>query len=275
MSNDDKDFETFLEGKHSLNQAYREASQEAGPDAPPKLRRSILAQADQHSTSKFHRWWMNTVNHLRQRPALVSALLLLVIAVPIIPQLIQEPAAPSATQASDDAFLKLESHIARDAAPANSESPAASLEEASPEPRKKAAPSKQALLADAKEQLTPHDWTDYTRLSGAQIKQAFSNVQDAVSTPGSEGFRVTNYWYSDGRYTSQWQSGYGSGTVSGRWFVEGDERCVQIETAKNNQTLKPQCGPIYQKDEYYYTSNPSGALLGIHSLSPLSGETQD
>lgn len=116
----------------------------------------------------------------------------------------------------------------------------------------------------------PDSWQGYSKLSGAQIREAFSDVVDTAVVVDGAGGSATNRWFQDGRFTSDWQAGGQAGQLSGRWSVEGDARCIVLDIELDGYAAGQQrCGPIYFKDGKYYSSNANGSMHGIHTLSAL------
>ena len=68
------------------------------------------------------------------------------------------------------------------------------------------------------------------RLTTQEIKQAFANVRDTAQVQDSAGTSATNLWFEDGRFINQWSNSNASGTVTGRWYAENEQRCVIIQT---------------------------------------------
>lgn len=113
-------------------------------------------------------------------------------------------------------------------------------------------------------------WLGYKKLSGAEIKSAFSHVMDRATVMDGAGGSAINYWFKDGRFSSHWTVGDASGKLSGRWSVEGDLRCVVLDTpVAGLDADEKRCGPLYFKDNKYYSSNKSGSVHGVHVLTDL------
>ena len=107
------------------------------------------------------------------------------------------------------------------------------------------------------------------RLSTQEIQQAFANVRDSAQVQDSAGTTATNLWYEDGRFINQWSNSRASGTVTGQWYAENDQRCVIILTGLPEANGKKKCGPIYQRGDDYISLNADGSIHGIHRLSPM------
>ena len=110
---------------------------------------------------------------------------------------------------------------------------------------------------------------DRRKLSGHEIKQIFSDVEDRAIVADSEGTTAVNYWYSDGRFINRWKNRTDSGEVSGTWRVHNDQRCVLIRTGLPDRIGRETCAPMYQQGDLYISVNPDGSIHGRHSLSPI------
>jgi hypothetical protein len=108
-----------------------------------------------------------------------------------------------------------------------------------------------------------------TRLTGAEISKTFSNVIDHAQVQDKAKTRATNLWLDNGKFTSEWSNDQSDGIVSGKWYVQEDQRCVTIKTGLQDLTGRPRCGPIYRQGDSYFSVNTDGSIHGIHHLSPL------
>lgn len=112
------------------------------------------------------------------------------------------------------------------------------------------------------------DWSGFLRLSGFQIKRAFSDVVDNATVVDGAGGKAVNYWYKEGRFSSNWEVGTKSGRLSGAWNIENDERCVTFDMAIDDRLVREKrCSPIYFKEGKYFSVNKAGQLHGIHILT--------
>lgn len=125
------------------------------------------------------------------------------------------------------------------------------------------------LVACAKHSSSVQNWNNYQKLNGEEIKIAFSNVRDNAEVQDSLKTTAENQWHADGRFISLWNNQQQSGKVTGRWFVQEDSRCVVIESGIPSMLNQTRCGPIYKRNQQYYTVNDDGSIHGIHSLSEL------
>ncbi len=125
------------------------------------------------------------------------------------------------------------------------------------------------LLACASSSSSLQNWAVYQQLSGEEIKLAFNNVRDQAEVQDALVTTAENQWHADGRFISIWNNQQQSGKVTGRWFVQQDTRCVIIETGLPSMTNQTKCGPIFERNEKYYTVNEDGSIHGIHTLSEL------
>ncbi len=113
---------------------------------------------------------------------------------------------------------------------------------------------------------------NFKPLSGAQIKQAFYDVRDQAQVQDSLNTTANNQWHSDGKFISVWSNSQESGTVTGKWFVTENARCVVIESGLPTMVNQTKCGPIYRHNEKYYTVNEDGSIHGIHTVTKLAQE---
>ena len=121
-----------------------------------------------------------------------------------------------------------------------------------------------------------HSWQGYRRLNGRQIKPVFSNALDQATVVDGAGGTATNYWYSNGRFTSSWKVNDKAGQLSGTWLVKNDMRCVTLDSAVANLKANQQrCGPVYTRDGKYYSVNKSGGVHGVHVVTELTPKQLD
>ncbi len=113
------------------------------------------------------------------------------------------------------------------------------------------------------------NWAGYQRLSGEEILLAFNNVRDDAQVQDAAATIAVNHWHEKGTFVTLWTNQKQSGTVTGQWFVRNDTRCVIIESGLPSFDDEARCGPIYQRDDRYYTVNRDGTVHGIHALSKL------
>ena len=108
-----------------------------------------------------------------------------------------------------------------------------------------------------------------TPLTGEEISKTFSNVIDHAQVQDRAKTRATNLWLDNGKFTSEWINHQSDGIVSGKWYVQEDQRCVIIKTGLPELTGRPTCGAIYRQGDRYLSVNTDGSIHGIHHLSPL------
>ena len=117
-------------------------------------------------------------------------------------------------------------------------------------------------------------WQDYKRLTGSEIRVAFSDVLDRAVVIDGAGGTASNYWYKDGRFRSSWQVGGKAGQLEGFWFVENNQRCVTIDISSTEfgelKASPHRCGPIYSKDGKYFSANKFGRVHGAHVVTELT-----
>ena len=126
-----------------------------------------------------------------------------------------------------------------------------------------------AVLASACTESS-HDLDQCERLSGAEINRLFADVVDSAVVHDLANGRAINHWYSDGRFTSEWSSDDRSGTVVGTWRVEGDQRCVSVNSGLPDTGLIKTCSPLYRCDDRIVSLNEDGSWHGSHQLRPAS-----
>ena len=108
-----------------------------------------------------------------------------------------------------------------------------------------------------------------TPLSGAEIQARFANVVDHAQVQDGQGGSATNRWYADGRMISRWQTQQGSGALRGRWWIEGDQRCVAIDSALPDGSPQRRCGMLAICGDRIASTNARGQIHGLHQLSPM------
>jgi len=116
---------------------------------------------------------------------------------------------------------------------------------------------------------TDIDLTRCEQLSGAAIKALFADVVDTAIVKDVEDGRATNHWYNDGRFTSQWSSKGGGGTVTGTWYVEGDRRCVTVQSGLADKAGHKTCSPLYRCRDSIVSVNADGSIHGVHRVTKL------
>lgn len=105
-------------------------------------------------------------------------------------------------------------------------------------------------------------------LPGAEIRSLFSDVIDRAEVQDGARGRAVNHWCRDGRFTSSWETPRGRGQLEGRWWVEGDLRCVAIEGELPDDGATRRCGPIQRCGDRIGTMNRDGGRHGWHVLEP-------
>ncbi len=120
---------------------------------------------------------------------------------------------------------------------------------------------KAQVLADPREAGRP--------LSAEEILARFSDVEDHAQLAKPPGTTATNQWRADGSFTNVWSMPDASGTVTGTWTVDGDQRCVSIKTGREDIKGTRRCGPIHVFEDHYYTLEPDGELHAQHRVTPL------
>ena len=108
-----------------------------------------------------------------------------------------------------------------------------------------------------------------TPLTGEEISKTFSNVIDHAQVQDKAKTHATNLWLDNGKFTSKWSNHQSNGIVTGKWYVEADQRCVIMETGLPDLTDRATCGSIYRQGDSYFSVNTDGSIHGIHQLSPL------
>lgn len=283
MNESDKDFEAFLDGKHALNAEYRRASDDASEPVPMDRKRSIHQAAAASVQGKNLAYYLSRFfTGVRRHPGLTGALLVLVIAVPLVPRPVDETLPGDALESArapvvarlktqTPAMERAEDSYAQLSSPAPAEPDAIAAENQLLK-MGKAQHGKQAMEAAsaADNPAAPHSWSGYRRLNSEQILAAYANVRDDAQVQDGQGGSAVNHWYADGRFTSEWQSPAGRGKLTGSWYVKDNLRCLTIKTGMPELEGKERCGPVYTKDSLYYSSNKAGSIHGIHTLSPLS-----
>jgi len=107
------------------------------------------------------------------------------------------------------------------------------------------------------------------QLSGEAIARTFADVVDTAIVKDLEHGRATNYWYGDGRFTSEWSSQHGGGMVTGTWHVEDDQRCVTVSSGLPDETAHKTCSPLYQCRDSIVSLNADGSVHGVHHVQGL------
>lgn len=107
------------------------------------------------------------------------------------------------------------------------------------------------------------------RLTDAHILDAFHNVRDDARVADAAGTAATNFWHGDGTFESNWSNGEASGVVTGTWAVRDNMRCVTIASGSESQEQQ-RCGPIYEFEGNYFSTNADGTLHGMHRVTPLA-----
>ncbi|MCR9185469.1 MAG: hypothetical protein NXH81_08740 [Halieaceae bacterium] len=108
------------------------------------------------------------------------------------------------------------------------------------------------------------------QLTSSEIEAAFANVRDNAEVQDGRGGEAVNHWFADGRFTSEWRSAAGRGTVSGYWRAVDDRRCIIIETGLPERAGVEECTPLYRLDNQYISVNAAGTVHGLHTLSPIT-----
>jgi len=85
----------------------------------------------------------------------------------------------------------------------------------------------------------------------------------AIDQPG---LTASGFWL-EGTMESDWRSGDGSGTVTGTWYVDAQERCIVHSSGDLVGTTE--CHAIYVYGDGYLSVNGDGSLHGYHELQPL------
>lgn len=106
------------------------------------------------------------------------------------------------------------------------------------------------------------------RLTTRDIEITFSDVRDDASVVDSKGTVAKNTWRRDGTFTNHWSNDSGSGEVEGRWQARDDQRCVQIDSGLPDISGE-RCGPVYEFEGRYFSTNPDGTVHGIHTITRL------
>ena len=91
-----------------------------------------------------------------------------------------------------------------------------------------AATANSTISAHAQEVVTP---SEESALTGTEIKEAFSGVQDSAVVQDRLKTKAQNIWFADGRFISKWKNSEKSGEVTGQWSVRENLRCVVIASA--------------------------------------------
>ncbi|MCR9093753.1 MAG: hypothetical protein NXI30_06035 [bacterium] len=106
-------------------------------------------------------------------------------------------------------------------------------------------------------------------LTGAEIEARFADVLDRAQVQDGARGSAVNLWCRDGRFTSRWVLADGTGgSLGGRWWVEGDLRCVEVDDGLPDDGARRRCVPILACGERITSLNESGEHHGWHVLEP-------
>lgn len=110
---------------------------------------------------------------------------------------------------------------------------------------------------------------DCVDLTGPEIRTLFAGVIDRAEVQDGARGRARNHWCRDGRFTSTWQlPGGRDGELEGRWWVEGDLRCVSVDAGLPDDGSLRRCSPIQRCGGRIGTVNEAGGRHGWHVLEP-------
>ncbi len=103
------------------------------------------------------------------------------------------------------------------------------------------------------------------KLTNPQIETLFTNAQEKyVSRDRSSEITAVAAWGGDQSFSADWESGSDSGTLTGRWYIENDMRCVEFD---QDLKVNPECVSIYRTDGGYTSFWPDGSIHGLHTVS--------
>jgi len=114
----------------------------------------------------------------------------------------------------------------------------------------------------------PPELTTCERLSGDEIRSLFANVEDRAVVHDRAGGHARNRWCADGSFTSSWTTEGGTGSLEGRWHVDGALRCVSVASGLPDGGAVSRCGPLYRCNDRIASVNDRGEIHGLHMLSP-------
>gem|GEM_PF-3257720 len=121
----------------------------------------------------------------------------------------------------------------------------------------------------------PPDLATCVRLSGDEIRSLFEDVEDRAVVHDGAGGHARNRWCADGSFSSSWTTEGGTGSLEGRWHVDGALRCVSVASGLPDGGAVSRCGPLYRCGDRITSVNDQGEVHGVHALSPTSCDARE
>ena len=109
-----------------------------------------------------------------------------------------------------------------------------------------------------------------TPLTGEEIEAAFSDVVDQAVIEDRDGGSARNLWCRNGAFSSSFRTPTGSDELTGRWWVDGDRRCVSSEAAFPDDGTSVRCVPVVRCGDRLASLNRQGDIHGWHHLAPAT-----
>lgn len=103
------------------------------------------------------------------------------------------------------------------------------------------------------------------QLMAADIAEVFAGVKESYTAKDVPGLTAETEWAADGRFQASYVIGDNKGTTEGRWFIEGDSRCMKHDAPLPDGS-DSECQTLYKTGDSYTSLNPDGSIHGVHKI---------